>query len=334
MTSLKFPRRKFLHLAAGAVALVGAAVFAISQGALAQGPAGRTLRLLVPFAAGGGADLLARLLSQQVGQSHNQTVVVENRPGAATVLGTEAVARTEPDGTTMLLVANSFLINSILRPNLRYNPLTSFEPICLLVSSPNLFIVNSSSPFRSLADFVTAVRIRPGELSIASSGPVSAQQLAVEVFKRTTNFDFTFVPFPGGAPAVTAVLGGHVTVVLAGYGEVAEHLMSGKLRPLAVLGRERMAALPDVPTAGESGYPDFEVTVWNGVVAPAKTPKRTIEHLTALFTSALQASEVKSKLGALALHPDGTCGAGFGTYLKGQHEYYARVIREANIKAE
>jgi tripartite-type tricarboxylate transporter receptor subunit TctC len=328
------PCRTFLHLAAGAAALVGAAVFAISQGALAQGLAGRTLRLVVPFAAGGGADGLARLLSQQVGQSHNQTLVVENRPGASTVLATEAVARTEPDGTTLLLVSNAFLINPILRPNLRYNPLTSFEPICLLVNSPNLLVVNSSSPFRSLGDFLTAARIRPGELSIAAPGPVSVHQIAIEVFKRTTKAEFTFVPFPGSAPAITALLGGHVTVVLANYSEVGEHLVSGKLRPLAVAQRERIAALPDVPTAAESGYQDFEVTAWNGVVAPAKTPKQTIEHLITLFTSALQASEVRSKLIAQALHPDGTCGAGFGTYLKGQHEYYARGIREANIKAE
>ena len=331
---MKLRCRKFLHLATGAVALVGAAVLAIGQEALAQGPAARTLRLVVPFAAGGGADGLARILGQQVGQSHNQTVVVENRPGAATVLATEAVARAEPDGTTLLLVANSFVINPILRPSLRYNPLTSFEPVCLLVNSPNLLVVNSSSPLRSLADFLAAARIRPGELSIAAPGPVSVQQIAIEVFKRTTNADFTFVPFPGSAPAVTALLGGHVTVVLANYSEVVEHLISGKLRPLAVAQRERMAALPDVPTTGESGYRDFEVTVWNGVVAPAKTPKQTIEHLSTLLTSALQASDVRSKLSALALHPDGTCGAGFGTHLKGQHDYYARAIREANIKAE
>ena len=326
---------------ASCVAIVGLAL--LSQEALAQGVTGKTVRIVVPFAAGGPADLLARLLAEQIARAQGPTMVIENRTGASTVIGTEAVARATPDGNTILMQGPSLVINAILRPSVTYNPLTSFEPICQLVNLPLVLVVNSSSAFRSLADFLAAARARPGELTFASFGPGSPNHIAEESLKRAAGVDWTYVPYAGGdVPAVAALLGGHVTTVLATYSGVMEQLKSGTLRPLAVAERMRIAPLPDVPTIAESGhagfaesrYKNFEASGWLGVLAPAGTPKEVIAHLSTLFASALKAPEVTSKLLPQGLYPVGSCGADFGSYIRKQYDENARVIREANIKVE
>ena len=238
------------------------------------------------------------------------------------------------DGNTLLLMANSFVINASVRASLPYDPLTSFEPICLLVNSPQLIAVNSSSPFRTLADLVAAAKAKPGELSYAAVGPATTQHIAFEMFKRTADVNLTFVPYTGGAPAVNALLGGHVTTVLANYSELIEQVKGGKLRALAVATRERLDSLPEVPTVIEAGYKDYEATAWFGVVAPAKTPKDTLDQLGKLLTTALQAPDVKAKFLAQGLYPVGACGAEFGAHIRRQHDLYAGVIRAANIKGE
>jgi tripartite-type tricarboxylate transporter receptor subunit TctC len=315
----------------------------LSQEVLAQVVTGKTVRIVVPFAAGGPADLIARLLAEQIGRTQGTAMVIENRTGASGVIGTEAVSRGAPDGNTILIINNSFVINAILRPSVTYNPLTSFEPICLLANLPLVLVVNSSSAFRSLADFLVVARARPGELTFASFGPGTPNHIAEESLKRAAKVNWTYVPYPGGdAPAVAALLGGHITVLLATYSGVMEQLKAGTLRPLAVTERVRIAPLPDVPTVAESGYAgfaeagykDFEASGWIGVVAPARTSKEAIAHLSTLFMSALNAPEMTSKLLPQGLYPIGTCGADFGSYIRKQYEEYGRVIREANIKAE
>jgi tripartite-type tricarboxylate transporter receptor subunit TctC len=200
----------------------------------------------VPFAPGD-VDSLARLLGDQISRAQGLTVVVENRPGAGSVIGTEAVSRATPDGNTVLMIANSFVINPSLR-KLNYHPLRNFEPICNLVSQPMLIVVNNASPYRTLADLLNMARAKPGDATLASAGPATAQQIAFEVLKRVANVDITYVPFAGGAPAVTALLGGHVTSVLGNYADVAEQLNVGKLRALATASRTRIEPLPNLPT--------------------------------------------------------------------------------------
>jgi len=186
------------------------------------------------MAAGGPADLLARLLAEQIARAQGPTMVIENRTGASTAIGTEAVARATPDGNTILMQSPNLVINAILRPSVTYNPLTSFEPICLLANLPLVLVVNSSSAFRSLADFLAVARARPGELTFASFGPGTPNHIAEESLKRAANVDWIYVPYPGGdAPAVAALLGGHITVLLATYSGVMEQVKSGALRPLA-----------------------------------------------------------------------------------------------------
>lgn len=291
------------------------------------------MKIVVPFPPGGSTDILARLLGQQIGRAPGQTVVIENRPGAGSIIGTEAVSRAAPDGNTLLINTPNLIINPHLR-KVNYDPLTSFEPICYLVHQPTVIVVNSASPYRTLTDLLNAARAKPGGLTLAGSGPATTFHIAFEMLKRAAKVDMTFVPYPGTAPAVTALLGDHVTSALTVYASASEQLKAGRLRALATVSPTRIEALADVPTVAETGFKDYEVDLWNGLVAPAKTPKETISQLAGWFTAALQASEIKPKLAAQGLYPVEMCGADFAIYLRKQYDEYGRVIREANIKAE
>jgi len=311
------------------------------QQAGAQGPASKTVRIVVPAPAGGPADVLARLLANQIGQMRGPTMLVENRPGASSDIGTDAVSRAAPDGNTLLITNNNLVITKHIKRSLAYDPMTSFEPICLLVNLPLVVVVNGSSPYASLSDLLSAAGARPNSLTIGAFGPASSPHIVEESLKRIAQVDWTYVPFPGDAPAVTALLGGHVTALVATYSGVMEQVASGKLRVLAATGRERIRALPDVPTVAEygtgiaaSGFKDFDVSGWLGLLAPAHTPQDAIARLTTLFISALQTPELKPKLIPQGLYPEPICGAPFAVQLKKDFDYYGRVIREAKIGAE
>jgi tripartite-type tricarboxylate transporter receptor subunit TctC len=247
------------------------------------------------------------------------------------VIGSEAVSRAVPDGNTLLINTPNLVIAAHLR-KLTYDPLTSFAPICELVNSPTVIAVNVASPYRTLADLLSAARIHPGNLTLASVGPGTTLHIASE--KLATNANMTYVPFSGTGPTVNALLGEHITAVFAEYPAVAEQISAGKLRALATGSPTRIEPLPELPTVSESGYPGFEVDVWWGIFAPALTPKEIVSRLAASFASAVQAPEIKAKLVALGFYPVGVCGADFAAYLRRQYDDYGRVIREANIKGE
>jgi len=312
--------------------LLALALFAIDAApARAQGT--RTIKIIVPSTAGGGADTLARLLGDQVGRKQGQTVVVENRPGAGNTIGTEFVARATPDGNTVLVTTPEFVINAHLR-KLNYDPLTSFEPICYLVRSPQLIVVNAASPYRTLQDFLDAARGKPGELTIASAGPASSPHIAIEAIKHAAGVNINFIPYQGSGPAVNALLGEHITAAMASYPNLAELVSNGKLRALATASAARIAPMPNVPTVAESGFKDFEADIWFGLAAPAKTPGEEIAQLSRWFTAALKDPEVEPKLAAQGLFPVGTCGTDFAAFTKKQYDDYGRAIRDANIKAQ
>jgi tripartite-type tricarboxylate transporter receptor subunit TctC len=314
-----------------------AASFAIILLALtghgAWSQAARTIKIVVPFPPGGGADILARLLADQIGGAQRLTMVVENRPGAGTVIGTEAVSRAAPDGNTLLIVTDSFVVIPHLR-KLNYDPLTSFEPTCNLAKTPQVIVVNSPSPYRTLADLFDAARAKSGELTLASPGPAGAAHVAFEMLKRAANVNITYIPYPGVAPALNALLGDHVTSAFSTYSAVAEQLRAGKLRALAAASATRIESLPDVPTVAEVGYRDQEADLWYGLFAPAKTPKDTVSQLAGWFTAAVQAPELKSKLAVQGLFPVAICGVDFGAFVRKQYDKYGRGIRESNIKTE
>ncbi len=291
-----------------------------------------TIKIVLPVPAGGAGDILARMLIEHVARARNQAIVLESRPGAGTMIGTDAVVRANPDGSTLLFNAPFLLIGPHLR-KVSFDPLTGLEPICRLVSSPGVISVSQASPYRSFADLMTAVRARPGQLSFASAGPGTTHHIGFEMLKRTGALDFIYVPYPGGGPAINALLGNHVTAVLTEYAPVAEHLKSGNLRALAVTSKARIPLLPEVPTVAET-YKDFEVDFWWGLFAPAKTPKSTLDQLSDWFAAAVKAPELDAKLTALGFFPSPICGEDFSVLLRQQFEVYGRAISAAHIRID
>jgi tripartite-type tricarboxylate transporter receptor subunit TctC len=290
------------------------------------------IKVVVPVPPGSAGDLIARLLTDQVGRLNNRSFVIEPRPGAGTMIGTEAVARAPANGQTLLINAPFLLIGPHLR-KLSFDPLASLDPVCYLVSSPGVLAVNAASPYRTFADLMEAVRTRPGQLTFASAGPGSTHQVGFEKLKHDAGLDFVYVPFSGGGPAINALLGNHVTAVLAEYAPLSEHLKAGTLRPLAVTSTARVAGLPGVPTIAET-YPGFEVDFWWGLFAPAHTPDALLSQLAEWFTAAMQKPEVKAKLNELGFFPAGICGQDFAALLRKQYEDYGRVIRSANMRTD
>ena len=323
--------RKLLALAIGTLVLASAAVAIADRPAWPQ--AARTIRVVITVPPGGSIDLLFRLLADRISTTRGQTVIIESRPGAGGALAAEAVARATADGNTLLSNNNGTIINAILR-KVNYDPLGSFEPICYLVTTPQIITVNSASPYRTLAELLDAARAKPGELSIASVGPNTTQHIAIERLKRRAGVNLIYVPYPGGAPTVNALLGAHVTSAVLNWSEVGEQVIAGKVRALATMALQRIAPLPELPTVSESGFKDFETDVWFGLVAPAKTPKATVSQLIDWFRTALLAPDVTAKLVAQALYPNPKCGADFDAHLRRQSEVFTRLIRELNFKTE
>jgi tripartite-type tricarboxylate transporter receptor subunit TctC len=301
----------------------------VQHAALAQAP--RTIKIVISVPPGGTIDLLVRVLADYLGRTRGATIVVESRPGAGSIIAAETVARAAPDGATLLINSNGQMISPVLR-KVNFDPRTSFEPICFLVDSPQVLVVNSKSPFRTLAEFVDVARAKPGELSIATVGPNTTQHIAVERFKRVAGVDLTYVPFTGGAPAINALLGGHVTAVLQNFSEAGEQVHTGALRALATPARQRIPPLPEVPTIAEAGYKDFAADVWFGLVAPVKTPAPIVAQYIEWFGQAIEAPEVKSKLVASALYPNPRCGAEFAAHIQRQVDEFTRVIAELKLK--
>ena len=323
-------RRVTLLARAAAVALTGLALVLTCSHATSQ--AGRTIKIVVPFPPGGGIDALARVMADQIGRTHGPVVVVENRPGAGTVIGTEAVFRAKPDGNTLLIGNNSFLVAPHMHKT-DYDPVASFAPICAVASTPTVIGVNAQSPYRTLDDLIRAARAKPGELTYASV-PGAVLSVGFEMLNRAAGVKLTFVPYTGTAPALSAVLGGHVAATLVDYPVAAGQLQAGTLRALATGSRTRIEWLQEVPTVAESGYPDFDLELWYGMLAPAQTPKDVIAQLADWFAASVRPADIRSKLFAQGIKAGGQCGAEFAALLRKENDEYGRVIREANLKAD
>jgi len=257
--------------------------------------------------------------------------VIENRPGGGTVIGTEAVERAEPDGNTVLVVANSFVINPPLK-RATYDPTKSFEPVCYLAATPMVLVVLGSSPYKTLNDLITAARARPGELAFASGGPGSSLHIAIEVLRRAADLNITYVPYGGTAPAINALMGGHVQAVWADYPTVVSQLKAGTLRALVTTSPKRIPELADVPTLTETGITKYEAEIFYGIVAPAKTPPDVVKNTSDQLTKAMNTPEMKAKFAQQGLFPDGSCGAKFGTFLRDITADYERITTAAGIK--
>lgn len=301
------------------------------QPAFAQGLTGKTVKIVVPYAAGGTGDVVARVLAQAVMQKTGQAIIVEDRPGASSIVGTEYAARATPDGTTVLLVENPFILSAIIFPG-HYDALTAFEPLCYIAATPAVLAVSSKSDIQTLADFVALAKSKPGAVSYGSTGPASIAHIAGELLKRDAKAEITYVPYPGSPPAMNATLAGTITAVIANYSDLKGQIDSGALRPIAVPAKKRSVALPNVPTVAESGFNDVDAAVWFGFVVPAKTPKDVVAQLSQYILDAVTSPAVVDRLKSQGMFINLFCGADFGKFLAQEHRTYTQFTAEFNIK--
>jgi tripartite-type tricarboxylate transporter receptor subunit TctC len=322
---MQWPKQKNLIVALAAAILFAASAFA------AWSQSGRTIKLILPFPPGGPADIMARVVAQQIGAAGGPTMVVESHPGAATEIGTEYVFHSAPDGDTLGIISNSFVVLPYFH-KLDYDPLKDFKPICELATFPPLLVVNSQSPYHSLANLIDAAHAHPRTLTLGTIEVGSATELVFEALKRATKADITFVPFNGYTPAIQAVVGNQITAALADYSSLQGELQSGRLRALATTASKRVSSLPNVPTVAEAGYKSVEADFYVGVAAPANTPAAKISKLIQRFADALQAPQVKAKFATLGFFSGGQCGADFAAILHRDYETYGEIVREAHQK--
>ena len=309
---------------------------ALSQAgaATAQAYPTKPPRLIVPQSAGGSTDQVARPLAQQMGAALGQSVIVDNRPGAGSVIGTDVVAKSAPDGYTLLAVAASFSMSPSLYKKLPFDPIRDFAPISLLSSLPNILVVHPSLPVKSVKELIAFTKARPGQLNFGSSGMATGTRMSMELLKHMTGIEMVHVPYKGGAPSVTALMSGEVQVTLATISTALPHVKSGRLRALAVSTARRSPAAPEVPAIAESGVPGYDYASWIGLLAPAKTPPAIISRLNAEAVKALQTPEIKAILAAEGSEPVGNSPEQFAAILMTEVARWAKVVKAAGIKAD
>jgi tripartite-type tricarboxylate transporter receptor subunit TctC len=320
------------RLAANAFALLfcvpGAAV---SQTADSSHYPTHAIRIVVPFGPGGPSDLVARAVAQKMTEGLGQQVVTDNRGGANGIVGTEVVARSAPDGYTLVLgTTGTHGINASLFKKLPYDTIKDFAPIARLGISNYVLVAHPSLPVRTLKDLLRLAKARPGQLTWASGGGVT--QLAAELFKHTAGIDVVVVPYKGNAPAVTATMSGEVSLIFGGIAQSARLVEAGRLRAIAVSGKRRSPALPDVPTVAESGVPGFEAGSWYGLLAPAATPRAIVERLNREILRVLQLPDVRDRFMAEAFEVPRDTPGQFAAHIKADLPKWAKVVKDAGIK--
>jgi tripartite-type tricarboxylate transporter receptor subunit TctC len=326
---MKLPRRKFLYLVAGAATVPALPTVAKAQATYPSRP----VRLIVPFAAGGASDVVARLTGQSLSRRLGQQFVIENRPGGGSNVGTEAVAHALPDGYTLLMVDTSPVINAWLYDTLDFNFVRDIAPIASINRVPLVMEVNPSFPAKTIPDFIAYAKANPGKINMASAGNGTPSHLAGELFKMMTGVAMTHVPYRGAAPATTDLLGGQVQVFFTGVANVIEYVKAGRLRPLAVTSASRLDVLPDIPTVGEfvSGY---EASNWYGIGAPRGTPIEIIDKLNTQINAALSDPKLKAQLADLGTTVLAGSPSGFGRLIAEESEKWAKVVKFSGAKPD
>jgi tripartite-type tricarboxylate transporter receptor subunit TctC len=325
---MRLPRRTFLRLAASAAALPIAARIA-----LAQSYPSRPIRLILGFAAGGSADIVARLIAQFVSDRIGQPVIVENRTGASSNLAGEAVARSAPDGYTLLYVTTVNAINATFFDNLKFDLKRDFAPISGVTRVPNVLEINPSIPANTVAEFIAYAKANPGKLNMASTGNGTSIHLAGELFKAMTGVNLVHVPYRSPPQAMTDLLAGQVQVMFDVMTQGLQHIKEGRLRALAVTTAARSDALPDVPTVAET-VPGYEASSWSGVCAPGGTPAETVAMLNREINAALTDPTIKARLASMGSTAITGGPAEFATFLSEETDKWGKVVRAANVKAE
>jgi tripartite-type tricarboxylate transporter receptor subunit TctC len=309
--------------------VLGAASFAEARltSAATAFPA-RPIRFIVPNAAGGSTDLVARTVSQKITEALGEQVVVDNRPGSGGIIGTELVAKAPADGHTLLMgTIGNLAISPHLYRKLAYDPIKDFAPVAQLASAAYMLVIHPSVPAKSVKELVALARSRPSQLNYASAGSGTGSHLSAELFRSVAGITIVHIPYKGGTPAITDVISGQVQIMFNGIPSSMPHLRSGRIRALAVTTAERSPAAPDLPTIAEAGYPGAESTSWTGVLAPAGTPASVIARLNAEFVRALRTPEVSARLSADGAVPVGSSASEFAAYLRSELAKWGRVIK-------
>lgn len=313
---------------------VALAAVLVPSAALGQTYPVKPIRIIVPFAAGGAVDVVARAVGQRMSEQMASPVIIENKPGASANLGAELVAKAQPDGYTVLMGANGLATNMTLFRNLGFDTAKDFAPVARIGYAPLVLVVEASSPAKSLKDLIALAKAKPGNLNYGSAGNGQSGHLASELFKLTTKIDVVHVPYKGGSPALTDLMGGRLSFMIINPIEVVANIKSGRLRALAVANPKRIAMLPDVPTFTEAGVPGYDASVWWGLVAPAKTPKDIVAKLSSEALKALEDEGVKEKLSNLGAVVDPAGPEQFGKFLKEEIDKWAGVIKASGIHAD
>ncbi len=325
-----------LPAAVRALAPAALTAFALvqAQSAAAQAYPSRSVRVVVPQSAGGSTDLVARVVSQRLSDALGEPVVVDNRPGAGSLQGTDLVAKAAPDGYTLLVVAASFTINPSIRKKLPFDPLRDFEPVTRLVTLPHILVVHPSLPVKSVKELIALAKARPGQLNYGSSGVATSTHMAAELFRFLTGTDMVNVPYKGGAPGMTALLSGEVQLYFATISTALPHIRTGRLRALGVTSAKRSVAAPEFPTLAEAGVPGYEHSSWVGMLAPAKTPQAVVTRLNGEAVKIVGSQEVKTLLLRDGLEPVGDTPKEFAAVIRSEIAKWIKVVKAAGIKAE
>ena len=310
------------------------ALLALAGAAFAQTQSypSRPIRLIVPFGAGSGTDVVARILAPKLSDSLGQQVVVDNRTGAGGIVGTDLVAKAQPDGHTLLFALSSHAINASLYSKLPYDTRKDFATVTQLISGPLVMVINPALPVASVKDMVAYVKSKPGQ-SYSSAGIGSPPHLAGELFKSTAGLDMTHVPYSGAVPAITATVGGQGLLYFAGTASALPFVKAGRLKAIAVTGTRRSSLFPDLPTMTEAGVA-YDVDQWYGILAPAGTPRSIIARLHGEFTRALQLPDVKERLLGLGVEPVGSTPEQFDAYLKSEIAKYEKVVKASGARVD
>jgi tripartite-type tricarboxylate transporter receptor subunit TctC len=317
-----------VHCLAFATALIAALP------AAAQNYPVRPVRMIVPFAAGGNTDITARAIGARLSEVFGQQIVVENRPGGATNIGTELVAKAPPDGYTILMGGATNAINMSTQAKPPYDTLRDFAPVILCVKGANVLSMHPSVPARNLKELIALARARPGQLNFASSGLGSSNQMAGELLKMMANINIVHVPYKGNAPALTDTMAGHVEMMFSGVPALIPHIQSGRLRAIAIGSLKRFTAIPEVPTFDESGVKGYEATTWFGLMIPVKTPKEIVARWNVEVGKILASPDLKGRFINEGLEPMGGTQEEFGKFIRIEIEKYARVVAATGMKPQ
>jgi tripartite-type tricarboxylate transporter receptor subunit TctC len=317
-----------------AFALLVALLPALIAPVEAQNYPSRPIRIVVPFSPGGAVDGPIRVIADAMSKSMNASVVIDNKPGAGATIGADVVAKSAPDGYTLLLASQTNVISATLYPKLPYDPIEDFMPISLIGREPGVLVVNPSLPVKTFQEFVAYAKERPGKVDYASSGNGSGQHLFMALLASNLGLKMNHVPYRGSGQATADLIGGQVQASIPGTAGMVGHIKAGKLRALAVTGAKRSPQLPDVPTLAESGVPGYEAYVWMGLMAPKGTPAPIVEKLQREVLRALGNDEVKKYMDTAGIEIVGSTPAAFGAFYRGEKDRWAKVIKETGAKVD